>query len=338
MAESIDNFDPSNLGGELEDPVDNPTDNPLDNDNTSGSSSSVNDAIIDDLLKSQGISDKSAIKFENDDNTITTRHWEDLTYEEKMNILHTNAQEGNNDDLYDDEIELLNSIRNSKMTPMEYFQAVQQAAYENAKNSISDNFTEKYEIDNMSDDELFVFDTLSKLGDDNVTDEELEDLLNKSKENEVLHNKTIESLRTFYKQKEDELKLQEQEEIQAQQAEEYAEFQNSVLNEITSLSTMGNLAINLNTNDKNELANFILTRDQTNSTEFGKIIEDPSQFVKLAFWALKGNDIVSEMQNQIKAAYDKGLNDGKKRPQVVVTNPNTNQNFNFNGSAAFRDV
>lgn len=335
MAESIDNFDPSNIGGELEDPVDNPADNPLDNDNPSGSSSSVSDSIIDDLLKSQGISDKSAIKFENDDNTISTRHWEDLTYEEKMNILHTNNQE---EDLHDDEIELLNSIRNSKMTPTEYLEAVKNEAYNTALSENPTEPTEKYEVDNMSDDELFVFDTLSKLGEDNITDEELEDLLNKSKENEALHTKTIESLRNFYKQKEDELKLQEQEEIQAQQAKEYEEFQNSVLNEIMSLSTMGNLAINLNTDEKNELANFILTKDQTNSTEFGKIIEDPKQFVKLAFWALKGNDIVSEMQNQIKAAYDKGLNDGKKRPQVVVTNPNTNQNFNFNGSAAFRDV
>jgi hypothetical protein len=47
----------------------------------------------------------------------------------------------------------------------------------------------------------------------------------------------------------------------------------------------------------NDLANFILTRDDTGISNFNRILNDPTQFTKAAFWMLKGPEILNEMQN-----------------------------------------
>jgi hypothetical protein len=42
-----------------------------------------------DFLKSKGIEDMSKIKFEDENNQIIERSWNDLSKEEKFNILNT---------------------------------------------------------------------------------------------------------------------------------------------------------------------------------------------------------------------------------------------------------
>jgi hypothetical protein len=46
-----------------------------------------------------------------------------------------------------------------------------------------------------------------------------------------------------------------------------------------------------------DLANYILTRDASGYSEFGKLLNDPVQFTKAAFWMLKGPELLNEMQN-----------------------------------------
>ena len=52
-------------------------------------------------------------------------------------------------------------------------------------------------------------------------------------------------------------------------------------------------------------------------------MNNPKKFVELAFWALKGNDIMSEISSQLKTAYEKGVEAGKKgqSPLIFNTNP-----------------
>jgi hypothetical protein len=45
-----------------------------------------------------------------------------------------------------------------------------------------------------------------------------------------------------------------------------------------------------------DLANYILTRDASGYSEFGRLLNDPAQFTKAAFWMLKGPEILNEMQ------------------------------------------
>jgi hypothetical protein len=48
--------------------------------------------------------------------------------------------------------------------------------------------------------------------------------------------------------------------------------------------------------DMEDLANYILTRDASGYSEFGRLLNDPVQFAKAAFWTLRGPEILNEMQ------------------------------------------
>lgn len=73
----------------------------------------------------------------------------------------------------------MNSIRQSGMSPKEYLSAVQQqGAQEYAVNNQKPQFT----VDQYSDDELFVADFMSRMG-NNVTDAEAQEALERAKEN-----------------------------------------------------------------------------------------------------------------------------------------------------------
>ena len=266
-------------------------------------------SVINDLLAANGISDASKIKFEEDDGTITERNWNDLTKEEKLGILGSTGISGNGesgDDVVDfsqEEIDFIQKIRSSAQSPTDYVDSlIRQTA---------GNQAPQYEIDGISDDELFVLDALDRYGEENVTDEQLQSLLENAKSDTELYTKTIESLRAQYKQREDELKLQEQQQSEARQEQEFQAFSNSILNEIQSLKEVAGQDIELSLDDMNELANYILTRDEEGNSEFGKAMNDPKLFTQMAFWALKGNDIMNEISSQIKMAYEKGVEAGK---------------------------
>lgn len=50
----------------------------------------------------------------------------------------------------------------------------------------------------MSDEDLYAFDILNKVGNDNITDEELDAALEAAKANETLFKKTVDGLRQQY--------------------------------------------------------------------------------------------------------------------------------------------
>ena len=68
--------------------------------------------IIASLLESRGIEDASKIKFENEDGEIEEVNWNDLDNESKLNILNS-SEIDDNTRLDDDEIDLINAIRQS---------------------------------------------------------------------------------------------------------------------------------------------------------------------------------------------------------------------------------
>ena len=86
---------------------------------------------------------------------------------------------------------------------------------------------------------------------------------------------------------------------------------------------------------KEELAEFMLSQDESGSNYLYKALQDPQTLVKAAWFILNGDeafDNISEyFVNQIKLVsenqYKKGLEDGRKgvqsRPSVVINNRNT---------------
>lgn len=279
--------------------------------------------LTKELLTLQGISDMNRIKFEDESGAVVEKSWDALSNNEKLMIL--SHQEDPDTSLDASEIELINQIRESGMTPDQYIQSL----------ATVEQPAPTYEVDNMSDDELFCLDLLDKVGSDNITDEELQQALDNAKANENLFNKQVASLRVYYKDLEDKRVQQLELEKQEQAEQEFIEFSNKIVDSIRNFNALEDTPVELSMEEMDDLANYILTRDNSGYSEFGRILNDPAQFTKAAFWMLKGPEILNEMQKQIKEAYLRGYNETHKpRTQRVFTKP-TSPSGNNNKESQF---
>ena len=236
-------------------------------------------------------------------------------------------------------------LRENNLTPSKYIELLQEEISKN----IQDNQPEVYEVDNLSDDELFALDLIEKLGEDNVTDEELQQALIQAKTNEDLYNKQVKALRTYYKDLENQRNYEKEQEQQAQLEQSYNDFSEKILNQIEGFSEIAGQEIELSVDDKNDIANYILTRDDSGQSDFYKELQDPQILTKAAFWILKGPEIMQDLQNQIKEAYKRGYTLGSSKkststtstpPQVVITPKQTTtqtQTINNEAIAAIGD-
>lgn len=318
-------------------------------DSSDSSDDHTADPTSDDLIKSiltiKGIKDPSQILFTDESGAEIRRDWNDLTSVEKLNILAQNDDPER--DLEDDEIQLINTLRSNNLTPQQYIQAIQQDAAAKALKQFQQSQAPTYEIDELSDDELFALDLLEKVGEENITDEELQEALDHAKSNETLFAKQIEGLRATYKNLEDQQRYNA-EQAQLEQAEQqYQDFSNKVLQEIGSFNSFANQDIELSTEDKNDIANYLLTRRDTGISDFYSDMQDPATATLAAFWLLRGPEVLNEMEDQIKAAYQRGFAMGKakstevitpktpNKPQVVVQQPSGKPSSNVNIQSAF---
>lgn len=284
--------------------------------------------IISDLLKDRGIEDKNKIKFEDDSGNVVERSWDSLTIEEQKNILNQDPNSDPEKNLDEQEIEMINQMRLHGMNPVEYVTALRQQGAAMV-NSRTDNQEPNYETDDFTDDELFILDLQYRSPE--MSDEEAYQALESAKNNEELFKKQIAGIRQYYKGLETDMKSQKELEAKQEQEEQFQNYSNMVLDSIQNINSIGNLDLDLNTEDKEELAQFILGRDQAGINWFGKALEDPDTVVRMAWFALKGEDAFNDIENyisqQIKTAaqnaYNKGLEEGKK--SKVVINPSYNK-------------
>lgn len=283
--------DPINSTQEGSDPVPEPEPEPVQNDDFD---------LTKELLSLQGISDMNKIKFEDESGAVVEKAWDTLSNNEKLMIL--SHQEDPDTSLDKSEIELINQIRESGLTPDQYIQSL----------STDKHQTPTYEVDNMSDDELFCIDLLDKIGSDNITDEELQEALTAAKANENLFNKQVASLRVYYKDLEEKRRQQEEKEQQEAAERQFTVFSESIIDSIKNFNSFDDTPVELSREEMDDLANYILTRDDSGYSEFGRLLNDPVQFTKAAFWMLKGTEILNEMQNKIKEAYLRGYNETHK--------------------------
>ena len=285
------------------------------------------DDYMSDFLKSRGIDDPSKIIFEDDNNQMIQRDWKDLSKEEKLNILNMpldqHEEEDNGNNLTEEEISLLNQIRQSNMTPSEYIQQL------SAGEVIQEP---QYSIDQLSDDEVYILDLESRVGE--LSEEQAAQALNIAKQqDEELYKKQIEGIRKEYKEREDFKNQQTQAQIEQEQQEAFNAYRDSVVNAIDNLTSIGNLDLNFEDADKENLAEFMLSQDESGKNYLYEALQDPEILTKAAWFILNGeeafNSITDYFTNQIKLVsenqYKKGLEDGKKginnqsKPTVVIT-------------------
>lgn len=257
------------------------------------------DDLTTEVLRLKGITDPNKIKFEDETGAVIERSWDTLSRNEQLNIL-TSQEEQN--DLSDDEIELINTIRDSGMDVNDYLQSLQPTVETPVKS---------YKIDQLSDEDVYALDLLEKVGADNITDKELEEAINNAKQNEALFAKTVEGLRKEY------IRLQEDEEAQianeqaAQQEAAYNQFAASIKNEIRGLNSFAGQELELSDEDSEELAAFMLELDESGTSAFGRALQDPNLFTKAAFWLLNEEQIIEELTKQMQDNYKKGYEAAK---------------------------
>lgn len=308
--------DDPDIQDNLIDPVDNPNQEP----------DNKEEDFITVLLKSKGIEDMSKIKFEDEGGTIEERDWDSLSNEEKLNILSYSDQ-NTDTDLDDDETQLINSIRESGLTPAEYLQKLQTDGVNSyIQNNQQDMY--QYQVDQLTDDELYIYDFMSRMGD--VTAEEAQEALDRAKSNETLFTKQIGAIRKEYKEAENESIRQAQMEQEEQAQEQYNQFASKIAEQVDSLIDFSGYDLNMDNDDKQMLYDFITGVDAAGNNYFAKALSDPKTLVRTAWLALNGeqmiNDITEYFQKEIsnvrKESYEKGKADANKKdkPDVVYKN------------------
>lgn len=293
------------------------------------------DNFTSEFLKTKGITDPTRIKFEEEDGSIVERNWNDLTREEQINILNTpvdntpvTEEPTSNpveNELTDEEIELLNTIRQSNLTPSQYLQQFQQPQ------------EPIYKVDDLEDDDLYILDLESKVGE--LSDEDAAQALAVAKQNETLFKKQIEGIRKEYKEREDFLQQQEEANIEEQQRIAFEQYSNNIIDAIDQFNTIGNLDLNFEDSDRNELASFILSQDESGQNYLYQALQDPETLVKAAWFILNGEEafnglsdyFINEIKLKSDAQYKKGLEDGKNGTQTRVI-INNNKKSQGNGS------
>lgn len=261
------------------------------------------DDLTTEVLKLRGISNPDKIKFEDESGAITERSWDSLTKEEQINILADQREDqGTNNDLAEDEIELINAIRNSGMSVQDYIQTITPQINQPQDTN---------QFDAMSDEDLYAFDILNKVGNDNITDEELDAALEAAKANETLFKKTVEGLRQQYNRLQEEQKQNIANQQQAAAQQRYQAFANVVNNQIDNFNSFAGQPIQLSNQDKDNLSEFMLALDEDGSSALGKALQDPRLLTKAAFWLLNEQELIAELQKQQQDAYTRGYNAGK---------------------------
>ena len=292
-------------------------------------------SLIEDFLKSRGIDDPTKIRFEDENGNIEERDWNALSKEEQFNILNTPLSSSVEQDNYetgltDDEINLINQIRESNLSPSDYIQQLQGQPVE-----------PQYKIDDLSDDEIYLLDLEDRVGE--LSDEDAAQALAIAKQNEQLFQKQVEGIRKEYKEREEDQARMEEAQKQQEEQEVYDQFKNSIIDSINDFNNIGSFDLNFDENDKNELAQFMLDRDESGNNYLWQALQEPETLVKAAWFILNGEEafesisdyFTSQIKQVAEAQYNKGLEDGKKgnntssKPTVIINN-NKNSHRSYN--------
>lgn len=287
--------------------------------------------FISELLKSRGIEDSTKIKFENDNGEIEEVDWNSLSNEDKLNILNS-SEDTSNEDLDDSEIQLINAIRQSNLTPAEYIQYLQRSSVENY---LQNSQQYAYSIDQYSDDELYVMDLINKSED--ITEEEALEALETAKANNVLFKKQIDAIRNEYRKAEEESIQYSQLQQQQNAQEQYNQFAEQIENSIINFKEFSGCELNMSDEDMQNLYDFVTGYDKAGNNWFSKALSDPESVVQMAWFYLYGEKMIQDMNdyyqkeitNVRKDSFNKGKEAAKKGTSKVVYKPKSNNQTTY---------
>lgn len=291
-----------------------PYDEDYPEDNTVEEEPQEEEDVISAFLRSKGINPNS-IKFTGEDGQQEEHKFADLSAEEQLQILQYNELDDNYG-LTNEETQLINSLRSNNLSVQDYNNYIAKQAIENYTKN---NTQTQYQVDSISDDELFIIDLKARIPE--LSDEEVLAELDSAKANEDLFTKKVQSIRDDYKQKEDLIEQQEQQLRQQEAAQQAQQFEQLIINTIQENDSidLGDSQLALSVDDKNEIASFILDEDATGVRYISRALDDPRTLVKMVWYALKGEEAFSKISDYYKSKiseaakynYNKGYEDAK---------------------------
>lgn len=291
-----------------------PYDEDYPEDNTVEEEPQEEEDVISAFLRSKGINPNS-IKFTGEDGQQEEHKFADLSAEEQLQILQYNELDDNYG-LTNEETQLINSLRSNNLSVQDYNNYIAKQAIDNYTKN---NSQPQYQVDSISDDELFIIDLKARIPE--LSDEEVLAELDSAKANEDLFTKKVQSIRDDYKQKEDLIEQQEQQLRQQEAAQQAQQFEQLIINTIQENDSidLGDSQLALSVDDKNEIASFILDEDATGVRYISRALDDPRTLVKMVWYALKGEEAFSKISDYYKSKiseaakynYNKGYEDAK---------------------------
>ena len=304
--------------------------------------------ILEEYLKSRGISNLNSIKFEDENGEIVEKDWYSLSKEEQLNILGENYDNSEDTDLDSSEIDFINRLRLLKATPEQYIESIKQQAVAEYANSLKQEEVPIYSIDDLSDEALYLYDLENRVGEGELSDEQLQNILEQAKSNPEIFEKQMKGIRSEYKRMEDEQRKQSELLEQQKAEQEYINFSNIIQNEIQQLKEIGELDIDMSADEMNTLNSFVLERDASGMSFFGKALNEPKTLVKLAWYALYGEKMIKDLSDYYKKEinsvsktnYQKGLLAGQsgEKPTVVINKNKKQSNSSKSSTKIYKSI
>lgn len=289
--------DVSNEGSNLDNPI---TDNDdqnyegVDNENTDNNNyDDVN--VINDFLISHGV-DPNGVNI--GDEKIP---FDELDHESQLDVLKQlniteNVVNDPEVDLNDSEIDLINAIRGNGLTVDGFMKSYAESI---AQQALSNKPAED-SIESLSDDELFLADLFATI--DDLTEEEALHQLELERSNPGLFEKKVSAIRTNYLQKEEYANQMATQQAQQEQLQRYQEYESTIVDALEKSRSvdLGSTILELSNDDLDSIASFILDADDNGVNHLEKALRDPNELVKLAFFSIKGPEIISSMDQYYK--------------------------------------
>jgi len=248
--------------------------------------------VLHTFLRERGIEDPSKIQYENDNGEIEDVDFNSLSREEQLTILKEITSPG----LTDHETDVINYLRTNNVTleqVVDYF--ANQRLEEYLSEHPDERHVESYSIDQYSDEELYVADMKSKFP--SLSNEELQQELDRAKDNEDLFKKKVEILRETYK-------AEEQRQIELNEQQVQQQFEDLKTNLTNALHHFNEVPLDyedpqsdvlaIEDSDKNQVLSYLLDQDSNGKSQFVKDIENPETLVTLAWLATQGLATITE--------------------------------------------
>lgn len=278
-----------------------------DNDDTDKQDPGTEDQSGIELYLSQFDIEGGMINFEDG----TSKHYDDLDPEKQAEILqqlHDN-QASTIEEKYglaDDEVGLINYLRENKVTVSEM---VESMAKERVETLLTLQQSETTNFDEMADEAVYT--KFLKTSNPEDSPEDIETKLEEAKKLSTF--KSISSaLRTQYKG-EQAAKLSEASEVQKQkEADELESQRETVVKAVVNIKDVA--GVQLNDNIKNSVLDRVLNVDDSGDSLFmSEVFGNPEKLFKAAFWYYYGDNISKQRDEYWKkeksAAYKRGKSD-----------------------------